>query len=135
MKNFLIAIVFISVPALAAADVFTSYESARQALIRGSVAEVKTAAKQLGAEARTAKAPKVAELAAALERAADLKAARVAFASLSDEMIKYRQTRSGKRPVVAYCDMERKSWLQPDGEIGNPYVDAGMRKCGEIKAR
>jgi hypothetical protein len=52
---------------------------------------------------------------------------------VSDEVIKYRESRCCKRPIVVYCSMEKKSWLQPEGQISNPYVDASMRKCGEIK--
>ena len=37
------------------------------------------------------------------------------------------------RPVVVYCSMEQKFLLQPKGEIGNPYVTAGMRHCGQIR--
>jgi hypothetical protein len=29
--------------------------------------------------------------------------------------------------------MAKQSWLQPKGEISNPYFDASMRSCGEIK--
>jgi hypothetical protein len=29
--------------------------------------------------------------------------------------------------------MARHSWLQPKGEISNPYLDASMRTCGEVK--
>ena len=73
--------------------------------------------------------------AAAFEAAPDLKAAQLAFASLSDEAIKYRETRCCNRPVVVYCSMEKKSWMQTDAKvIGNPYVDAKMRTCGEVKA-
>ena len=41
----------------------------------------------------------------------------------------------GDKPVVAYCSMEKKSWLQPKGAITNPYVDAAMRACGEVKTQ
>ena len=133
MNKTLIALLFVfALPAMAADNVFTGYESARQALLKGSIADVRTAAKRIAVAARHEKAPKVADLAAALEHAADLKTARLAFATLSDEMIK---THKGKSPVVAYCSMEKKSWLQPAGAIGNPYVDPAMKSCGEIKAR
>jgi hypothetical protein len=30
--------------------------------------------------------------------------------------------------------MEKKSWLQPEGEIANPYVGDVMRTCGEVRS-
>ena len=118
-------------------QIFVSYEKARQALINGSLPNVQKAAKAVGAAARRADQLKLAELAMTLEKAEDLESARVAFGVMSDEAIKYlRETRSrGDKPVVAYCAMEKKSGLQPGGDIGNPYVDASMRKCGEITRR
>ena len=114
--------------------IFVSYEEARQALIKQSLPDLQTAAKHIGVAAHSADQNKIAELAANLEKAADIKAARTAFAALSDEVIKYRKDRCcGDKPAVVYCSMEKKSWLQPGGEIGNPYVDAAMRKCGEVK--
>ncbi len=84
---------------------------------------------------QSANQTKLSELGAKLEAAPDLKAAQQAFASLSDEAIKYRETRCCNRPVVVYCSMEKKSWMQTDAKvIGNPYVDAKMRTCGEVKA-
>lgn len=114
--------------------VFVSYEAARQALIKGSVPDVKKAARHVSVSARSAAQHNLVALAATMEKAADLKAARAAFAAVSEEVIRYRESRRSNRPVVAYCSMEKKSWLQPEGEIGNPYVDASMRRCGEIKS-
>ena len=51
-------------------------------------------------------------------------------------MIVYRNATSEEpRPVVAYCSMAKHSWLQPKGEIENPYFDASMRACGEVTQR
>lgn len=114
--------------------IFISYEEARQALIKGSMPAIKIAARHIGLAAKSANQSKLSELGAKLEAAPDLKAAQLAFASLSDEAIKYRETRCCNRPVVVYCSMEQKSWLQTDGKvIGNPYVDSKMRTCGEVK--
>ncbi len=115
--------------------IFTSYEQGRQALIKGSISDIQKSAKQISVAADDAGQPSIAEKAATLGKAGDLKAARQAFASLSDEVIKYRETRRSDRPVVAYCSMEKKSWLQPAGTIGNPYVGESMRSCGEITKR
>lgn len=112
--------------------IFKNYEDARQAMIKASIPDIQKSAKQIVVAAHNAGEHAIAEKAAALEETGDLAAARKAFSDLSDAVIKYRDTRCCAKPAVAYCSMEKKSWLQPAGEIGNPYVGASMRKCGEI---
>jgi hypothetical protein len=129
MMNTIAAVLFLF--ATASNPFFNSYEAVRQALIKGNVAGVQKAATAFAATARSANQDVVAAKASVLARAGDLPSARKAFAALSDEVIKLRA--SGDNVVVAYCPMEKKSWLQPKGEISNPYVDAGMRACGELK--
>lgn len=115
-------------------QIFVAYEHARQALLNESISDLKAAAHHIGIVAVDAGQTRIAEQAAGLERATGIKSARTAFAALSDEVIKYRGSRCcGAKPVVVYCSMEKKSWLQPAGEIGNPYLEASMRKCGEVK--
>jgi hypothetical protein len=63
----------------------------------------------------------------------DLAKARTSFGALSDEMIKMRSSTKGARPAVYACSMLKKSWLQPKGQVGNPY-DPSMAMCGELKA-
>lgn len=136
IKTFLaVALLTAAVPVFAASKIYAPYETTRQALIRTSIPEVQAGAKQVAAAARTEKQASVAAKADALAKAPDLTAARNAFAALSDETIKVRTADKGDRPIVAYCSMEKKSWLQPNGEISNPYVGAGMRKCGDVKAK
>ena len=111
---------------------YAKYESVRQALIAGDTDAVRNRAVVLANAA--AKEQAVAGSAAALAKANDLEAERHAFAVLSDAMIRYRATSTEQpRPVVVYCPMAKQSWLQPKGEISNPYFDASMRTCGEIK--
>lgn len=118
---------------LASPALFSKYESARQALLKSSLADVQKAATALAAEAKKAKNVAVARQADAVANSADLKAARAAFAALSDEMIKVRATAGEAKPAVYYCSMVNKSWLQPKEQVGNPY-DASMAMCGELKA-
>jgi hypothetical protein len=33
---------------------------------------------------------------------------------------------------VAYCPMVRKSWVQMDGPLANPYYGSAMLGCGEF---
>ena len=68
--------------------------------------------------------------------AADLKAAREAFGALSDAVIAAGKAEGWKDvPDVkeAYCPMVKKSWLQKDGSIRNPYYGPAMPTCGEFK--
>jgi hypothetical protein len=112
---------------------FEKYETVRQALLSGSLDDVQRTANGLGNVARAEKQNVIAERASALAAAANLKSARDSFAMLSEEVIRFRDARSGTRPVVAYCSMAKKSWLQPKGALTNPYMDESMRSCGEIR--
>jgi hypothetical protein len=69
-----------------------------------------------------------------IAKASSLQAARDAFYQLSMPLVRWHDGVSeDSRPAVAYCPMHKKSWLQPDGQIGNPY--GGMPRCGEIVSR
>lgn len=68
-----------------------------------------------------------------LAAATTLEAARDGVYALTKPLVRWRQgVAASGRPVVAYCPMYKRSWLQPSGdlEIGNPY--GGMPRCGEI---
>ncbi len=112
---------------------FEKYESVRQALLSGSVDDAQRAAKDLTGTARAEKQNAIAERANSLATITNLKGARASFAMLSEEVIRFRDGRSGARPVVVYCSMEKRSWLQSKGAITNPYLDASMRSCGEVR--
>jgi hypothetical protein len=135
MKKLITAFLIVAAAPLFASNqpLFTKYESARQALLTGSVPGVQKAARDLAQAASSAKQPAIAATATKLATAANIKEARTAFASVSDEVIRFRDAQKGDKPAVAYCSMEKKSWLQPKGAITNPYVDGGMRACGEFK--
>lgn len=79
--------------------------------------------------------PKIAEASKALASAKDLAAAREAFYGLSKPMVQFREMVSGPRPMVVFCPMAKKSWLQPEGEIGNPYYGKKMAHCGTIVSK
>ena len=130
-----LAIFLFAVAASAAqTKIFEQYESVRQALLKGSAEEAQTAAKALAETARTEKQNAIAERSAALAEAVSLKAARDSFAMLSEEVIRFRDARSGKQPEVVYCSMHMASWLQSKGAITNPYAeDKSMLACGEFR--
>ena len=122
----------LAVPALADTTLFARYEAVRQGLLQQKLADVQTSAKALAAAAAEAKNADVTAAAEAVVAAKDLKAARTAFAALSDQMIKVRNAATGERPMIGFCPMVNKSWLQAKGDIGNPY-DPAMAQCGMLK--
>ena len=79
--------------------------------------------------------PEIAAAAAMVASAADLTATREAFSDLTKPMVRYREMVPEEKPVVVYCPMAKKAWLQPDGEIGNPYYGQSMARCGKIVAK
>ena len=72
----------------------------------------------------------IAAAAAEVAESADLEAAREAFFELSKPMGRYRKLTGDASTIVVYCPMAKKAWLQPDGEIGNPYYGSTMPTCG-----
>lgn len=99
--------------------------------VAGDAAEVVAGANKLGTQA----AP-IATAATELQGAKELAAARAAFWRLSDALIAYSQaTRSplGAGIRTAYCPMEKKYWVQKDGQIANPYAGGKMPTCGEFR--
>ena len=80
----------------------------------------------------------LAVAAEALVAAENLEAARDAFYDLSKPLVRYRAALlasgrvEGSLPVVAFCAMAKRSWLQPEGTLGNPYHGQSMAECGEV---
>lgn len=80
--------------------------------------------------------PELKRAASDLAAAGDLAGARDAFYALSKPLVRWRKAAGGERPVVAYCAMTRRSWLQPQGDaIANPYHGQSMLRCGEVVDR
>ena len=70
-----------------------------------------------------------------LERAADLKTARAAFASLGDAVMIYAKDSGssiGAEVKIAYCPMVQKYWLQTGDAIRNPFYGKSMSDCGRL---
>jgi Cu(I)/Ag(I) efflux system membrane protein CusA/SilA len=114
---------------------YPKYEAMRGALVAGDVEGVKAQAVELASAAKESDVDAVASTASKVASAADVEAARQAFAELSEAMIAYRATATETpKPQVVYCSMAKHSWIQPKGEVSNPYyADEAMRTCGEIK--
>jgi Cu(I)/Ag(I) efflux system membrane protein CusA/SilA len=122
-------------PRAEAKPLFQRYETVRQSLLSESLDGVKSNAATLANDARTSKQSAIVNGADALAKSQNIDAARSAFAKLSDAMIAYRTAANEQpKPQVVYCSMVKHSWLQPKGEVDNPYYsDFAMRKCGEVK--
>jgi protein SCO1/2 len=91
---------------------------------------VANAAAKLGASGTA-----IGSAADAFQHAADLKAARAAFATLSGAVITYAKESGaafGDEIKVAYCPMVQKYWLQKGDTIQNPFYGTQMSDCGRI---
>ncbi len=132
MKRTLIALL-LTVPLFANTTLFSRYENIRQGFLKTSLKDVQSQSKALAADAKKAKQNAIAAEAEAVAKSADLDKARVAFAKLSESMIALQSKTKGARPAVYSCPMVKKNWLQPKGEVGNPY-DASMAMCGTLKS-
>ena len=130
-----VAVFLVAVAASAATTkLYDKYEAVRQGLLKASLGDTQAAAKDLAETASAENQKKIADRAAALANAADLKGARDSFSMLSDEVIRFRDAQSGDRPAVVYCPMHKASWLQAKGAIANPYAEeASMRTCGQFR--
>lgn len=69
----------------------------------------------------------------AVALADDLVKTRAAFGLLSDAVIRYAGDAGLGELRTAFCPMARKSWVQEDGEIANPYHGSEMRTCGSFR--
>lgn len=120
--------------------IVASYLQIHAALAADKTEGIAPAAKAIGAQAASMGpdgAP-IVKAAKAVEGAADLKAARAAFGDLSDAVIAAAKAQGFKDVPdvkVAYCPMVRKSWLQKDETIRNPYYGSSMLTCGEFKEK
>lgn len=85
------------------------------AAVRGWLAEIETRARSVA-------------------RSDSLEPIREAMAELTKPLVRWHELVEGPKPVVAYCPMVEKAWLQPDEAIGNPY-DPSMLRCGEVVQR
>ncbi len=139
--------------ATAFTDMAGHYEVIRQALLHDTTKDVAAHARAIAEEAKSLKEaaaastagvaadqgadcvsllPEVEKSARELAAATSLEAARQAFGELSKPMVRYREMAAGPRPMVVYCPMAKKSWLQPAGDIGNPYYGQSMATCGQV---
>jgi hypothetical protein len=115
-----------------------SYLEIHAQLVTDKIDGIKPAATALAARAEG-----LGEAGAAMVKAArtvadapDLKAARDAFGGLSEAVVAAAKAEGWKDlgdVKLAYCPMVRRSWLQKDEKISNPYYGTAMPTCGEFK--
>jgi hypothetical protein len=133
------------------------YEQVRLSLLADQLAPVATAAQSLdqlltelernpSAAALGAKKGQEAEVIGLLPEmrlaskdlmvADSLATARDAFYALSKPLVRWlHHVDDPALGRVAYCPMEKRSWVQPEGEIGNPYGGQAMPTCGTPVSR
>jgi hypothetical protein len=117
--------------------IVASYLTIQANLAADTIDDVKPAAKSLGEQASRmgAAGEAMAKAAKAVEDAADLEATRTAFGDLSDAVIAAGKAEGWKDvPDVktAYCPMAKKSWVQKEPDIRNPYYGKAMLTCGSF---
>ena len=103
--------------------------------VAASAADIVKISREAAAKEPKAKAQLLAVSAAASKlNAADMKSARNGFGELSGSLIDYLKASGANRnpPYQWYCPMMKKSWLQPDKAVRNPYYGSSMPKCGEL---
>jgi protein SCO1/2 len=97
---------------------------------RNDARSIAAAAAKLGAGGGAIEAA-----ATGFQNAADLAAARTAFARLGDAIMIYARESGaplGDDVLVAYCPMLQKYWLQKGETVRNPYYGKAMSDCGRI---
>jgi hypothetical protein len=118
--------------------IVASYLEIQAALASDKVDGVKLAADAIANEAARmgASGEEIQKAATAIGSAADVNAARTAFGPLSDAVIAAAKADDWKDVPglkLGYCPMVKKSWIQKDGKVSNPYYGSTMLTCGELK--
>jgi hypothetical protein len=118
--------------------IVASYLEIHAALMADKTDGIQAAAKAIGTQAAGmgAEGATIVTTAKAVADAADVKAARAAFGDLSDAVIAAAKAEGFKDlpdVKVAYCPMVKKSWLQKEATIKNPYYGTAMPTCGEFR--
>ena len=111
------------------------YLHIQTALAGDSIEGVAEAAEAVGAAAGELgdAGAAIVTAARALALADDLTKARAAFGLLSDAVIGYAREVGLGELRLAFCPMARKSWIQEDGFIANPYHGSEMLDCGSFR--
>ena len=124
-------------PSDAVKAIVGSYLEIHAQLAADKIDGVKAAAAAIAAKAEGIgpKGAAMAKAAGAVAAATDLRTARDAFGPLSDAVIAAAQADGlkGLGVTQGFCPMVKRSWLQKDDKVRNPYYGSAMLECGEIK--
>ena len=125
-------------PSEAMKAVIAAYLDIQTQLAADTVENVAARARTIGEHASQMGQPgtAIAAAAAEVEKAIDLPAAREAFGALSDAVIAAAKADGWadvKALKLAYCPMVKRSWLQAQETVQNPYYGKAMYTCGEIR--
>lgn len=115
-----------------------SYLAIQAQLAADKISDVKAPARAIAAQAATmGKAgTDIAKAASSFENAADIKVARDAFGALTDAIVAAGKAEGWKDVEgvrLAFCPMAKRSWLQKEERIRNPYYGSSMLTCGSFK--
>lgn len=124
-----------STAATSASPLIASAIAIQTALARDSMVGIGAQAAALRDAATAAQLPAVATAAGDLARQTTIAEARHSFGVVSDALVAYARSHAAVRDAgvrIGYCPMLRKSWLQKDGPVQNPYYGSRMLSCGEL---
>jgi HPt (histidine-containing phosphotransfer) domain-containing protein len=125
-------------PSEAMKAIVAAYLEIQSQLVADKADTIKAQAHTIAAQAAVMGEPgsAIATAAADVEKAPDLKAAREAFAQLSEAVVAAAKN-DGWTDVsglkLAYCPMVKRSWLQSQDTLQNPYLGKTMLNCGEFR--
>jgi hypothetical protein len=117
--------------------VVSSYLEIHAQLAADKIEGLPAAAERIASQAAQLPSGGAAVVSAAksLQQATDVKTARDRFSALSDAVIAAAKAEGWKDLAdvkLGYCPMLKRSWLQKDKDVRNPY---GMLTCGVIKEK
>ena len=140
MKTLLLAVVGLVLGAGSAAAELPAEVAAPYLHIQATLAADSTDGVGEAAQSIVAVAGDLGDAGAAIVMAAnavsladDLVKTRAAFGLLSDAVIKFSDDAGLGELKIAFCPMARKSWIQEDGDIANPYHGSEMLRCGSFR--
>jgi len=125
-------------PSEAMKAIVAAYLEIQSQLVADKADTIKAQAHAIGAQAAAMGEPgsAIATAAADVEKAADLKATREAFGPLSEAVVAAAE-KDGWTDVsglkLAFCPMVKRSWLQSQDTLQNPYLGKTMLNCGEFR--
>ena len=140
MKTLLLAVVGLALGVGSAAAELPAEVAAPYLHIQATLAADSTDGVSEAAQSIVAAADDLGDAGAAIVMAAsavsladDLVKTRAAFGLLSDAVIKFSDDPGLGELKIAFCPMARKSWIQEDGDIANPYHGSEMLRCGSFR--